>query len=138
MRTADDVPVTIFGGTEAAAPRYPAGVTVGRAPLAGPEPGRIDLRAVLGSLSEEGITRLLVEGGPTVARSFLDAGLVDEAVIFRGTEPLGNAGLPPILDRGLELFEDTRTWRLADERAIGADRVRRYRAIGPSHVETAR
>ena len=135
VRTAGDVPVTIIGGTEAAAPRYPAGVTVGRAPLAGREPGRIDLRAVLGGLSEDGITRLLVEGGPTVARSFLDAGLVDEAVIFRGTEALGDAGLPPILDRGLEMFEDTRTWRLADERAIGADHVRRYRAIGPSHVE---
>ena len=73
-----------------------------------------------------------------MARSFLDAGLVDEVVIFRGTEPLGAGGLQPILDRGLEMFDDARNWRLADERAIGADRVRRYRAIGPSHVETAR
>ncbi|MET0193555.1 MAG: bifunctional diaminohydroxyphosphoribosylaminopyrimidine deaminase/5-amino-6-(5-phosphoribosylamino)uracil reductase RibD [Hyphomicrobiaceae bacterium] len=135
VRSAGEVPVTIIGSTDAPAPRYPSGVTVGRAPLAGREPGRIDLRAVLGGLSEDGITRLLVEGGPTVARSFLDAGLVDEAVIFRGTEALGAAGLPPILDPGLEMFEDTRTWRLADERAIGADHVRRYRAIGPSHVE---
>jgi diaminohydroxyphosphoribosylaminopyrimidine deaminase / 5-amino-6-(5-phosphoribosylamino)uracil reductase len=138
VRTAGDVPVTIIGGTDTAAPHYPSGVTVGRAPLAGREPGRIDLGAVLGGLSEDGITRLLVEGGPTVARSFLDAGLVDEALIFRGTEPLGSAGLPPILDGSLEVFEDTRRWRLADERSIGADRILRYRAIGPSHVETGR
>jgi diaminohydroxyphosphoribosylaminopyrimidine deaminase/5-amino-6-(5-phosphoribosylamino)uracil reductase len=137
VRTSGDVPVTIVGGTDAPEPRYPAGVTLGRVPLAGREPGRLDMRAVLGLLSSDGITRLLVEGGPTVARSFIDAGLVDEAVIFRGAETLGPKGLPPIPGRGLDLFEDTKTWRLAEERNIGADQVRHYRAIGPSHVETA-
>jgi diaminohydroxyphosphoribosylaminopyrimidine deaminase/5-amino-6-(5-phosphoribosylamino)uracil reductase len=136
VRTASQAPVTIFGGTEAAGPHYPAGVAIRRAPLA--ETWRLDLRTVLSGLDEDGITRLLVEGGPAVARSFLDAGLVDEAVIFRGTEPLGGAGLPPILDRSLEIFEDARAWRLADERAIGTDHVRRYRALGPAHVDSSR
>jgi diaminohydroxyphosphoribosylaminopyrimidine deaminase/5-amino-6-(5-phosphoribosylamino)uracil reductase len=136
IRTAGDAPVTIIGSTEASHPHYPATVTIKRAPRN--DTWRLDLRAVLGNLHEDGITRLLVEGGPTVARSFLDAGLVDEAIIFRGTEPLGAAGLQPILDRGVEIFEDARTWRLADERAIGTDHVRRYRAIGPAHAEAGR
>ena len=138
VRTARAVPVTIVGSTAAAEPHYPSGVAVARAPLAGREPGQLDLRAVLGALSQDGITRLLVEGGPSVARSFLDAGLVDEIVIFRGTEPLGAAGLPPILGSSLKMFDDTRIWRLTEERSIGSDHRRHYRAIGPSHVETAR
>ncbi len=103
---AAEVPVTIIGGTEATPPRYPTGVTIKRAPRN--ETWRLDLSAVLEGLHEDGITRLLVEGGPTVARSFLDAGLIDEAVVFRGTEPLGPAGVQPILDRGIETFDDVR------------------------------
>ncbi len=38
---------------------------------------------ILLSLSADGITRILVEGGPTVWRAFADAGLVDEVVLFR-------------------------------------------------------
>jgi diaminohydroxyphosphoribosylaminopyrimidine deaminase/5-amino-6-(5-phosphoribosylamino)uracil reductase len=126
--------VTIIGGTEATPPRYPTGVTIKRAPRN--ETWRLDLIAVLEGLHEDGITRLLVEGGPTVARSFLDAGLIDEAVVFRGTEPLGPAGVRPILDRGIETFDDVRAWRLADERAVGPDHVCRYRALGRSHLES--
>jgi diaminohydroxyphosphoribosylaminopyrimidine deaminase/5-amino-6-(5-phosphoribosylamino)uracil reductase len=133
VRTAASVPLTIIGSTEAAPPHFPAGVVTRRVAIG--ETWRLDLAAVLRDLHEDGITRLLVEGGPTVARSFLDAGLVDEAVIFRGAEPLGREGLEPILGRSAEIFEDARTWRLADDRGIGADRVRRYRARGPSHPE---
>ena len=43
--------------------------------------GRLDLHQVLKTLSEQGITRLMVEGGPTVAASFVAADLVDEAVL---------------------------------------------------------
>jgi diaminohydroxyphosphoribosylaminopyrimidine deaminase/5-amino-6-(5-phosphoribosylamino)uracil reductase len=128
MRTAGTVPTTIIGSPEANPPRYPAGVTIKRAPRN--ETWRLDLRTVLRGLHEDGITRLLVEGGPTVARSFLDDGLVDEVVVFRGTEPLGAGGAQPILDRGVAIFDDARKWRLADERAIGTNRVRRYRALG--------
>lgn len=44
--------------------------------------GLLDLRAVLAVLSKRGVGRLLVEGGPTVAASFLEAGLVDEVYAF--------------------------------------------------------
>jgi len=129
MRTAGTVPTIIIGSPEANPPRYPPDVIIKRAPRN--DTWRLDLRAVLRGLHEDGITRLLVEGGPTVARSFLDDGLTDEVVVFRGTEALGAGGVQPILDRGIEIFEDARKWRLADDRAIGTNRVRRYRALGP-------
>ena len=61
--------------------------------------GRLDLDAVLKALAERGITRLMVEGGPTVAAAFVKADLVDEAALFRSPNPLGEGidaleGLP--------------------------------------------
>jgi len=43
--------------------------------------------AVLEMLAARGITRLLVEGGPKVWRSFADAGLIDEVALFMAGPP---------------------------------------------------
>ncbi len=51
--------------------------------------GRLDLDAVLKALAERGITRLMVEGGPTVAAAFVQADLVDEAALFRSPNAIG-------------------------------------------------
>ncbi len=128
VRAAGKVPVTIIGRTGTSVPHFPAGVAAKQ--VVSDSEGRTDLGAALRSLHDEGVTRLLVEGGPAVARSFLDRDLVDEVVLFRGTGNLGSAGLKPLCDRGIESFGDSRRWTLHDERAIGADSVRVYRARG--------
>ena len=46
--------------------------------------GRIWIPALLEALVERGITRLLVEGGPSVWHAFDRAGMIDEVVMFRG------------------------------------------------------
>jgi diaminohydroxyphosphoribosylaminopyrimidine deaminase/5-amino-6-(5-phosphoribosylamino)uracil reductase len=92
--------------------------------------GRLDLKAVLESLTADGVTRVLVEGGPTIAAAFLAADLVDEVVIGRGTEALGPRGRKPLGSRGLEALADTARWQLSDERMIGDDRLTVYRAAG--------
>jgi diaminohydroxyphosphoribosylaminopyrimidine deaminase/5-amino-6-(5-phosphoribosylamino)uracil reductase len=51
--------------------------------------GMLGVRDALETLAGRGITRVLVEGGPSVARAFLDADLVDEAVIYQGPKPVG-------------------------------------------------
>lgn len=135
VRTADRAPLTIIGSSQAKPPAYPKGVTVRRAGRN--DTWRLDLPTVLRGLSEDGITRLLVEGGPTVAYSFLEDRVVDEAVIVQGTGTLGAEGHRPILDRGIDMFEDTRKWRLVEDRRIGADRMRRYRARGRLEGEGA-
>ncbi len=71
--------------------------------------GRLDLAAVLTALAGRGITRLMVEGGPTVAASFLKAGLVDEAALFRSPNPLG-AGIDAL--EGLPLTALTKSPKL--------------------------
>jgi diaminohydroxyphosphoribosylaminopyrimidine deaminase / 5-amino-6-(5-phosphoribosylamino)uracil reductase len=90
--------------------------------------GWLDLPAVVRGLARLGITRLLVEGGPTVARSFLEQSLVDEVVLFIGAGVLGTAGLKPLRDRGIDVFDDSIRWTLTDERPLGADRMKIYRS----------
>ena len=57
----------------------PASVEVLRVPG---DAGRPDLAAALGALANKGIQNLLVEPGPTLARAFLDAGLVDTVALI--------------------------------------------------------
>ena len=126
--TAERVPVTIFGDTGSTPPPYPKGVEVRRMP-AGAD-GRLSLAVVLESLAAEGVTRVLVEGGPTIAGAILAADLVDEVVIGHGTEALGSKGRKPAGEHGLEFLEETERWQTVDERMIGADRLSVHRRIG--------
>jgi diaminohydroxyphosphoribosylaminopyrimidine deaminase / 5-amino-6-(5-phosphoribosylamino)uracil reductase len=57
-----------------------------------------NLSAVLRTLAERGITRLLVEGGARVASSFVAAGLIDEFWLLRGESSIGADGVAA-LDR---------------------------------------
>lgn len=66
------------------ATRQPRRLAFGRGPL--PEGSELELRSgplaeELASLAAEGVQSLLLEGGPTIAASFLDDGLVDRLVV---------------------------------------------------------
>ncbi|TMJ72872.1 MAG: bifunctional diaminohydroxyphosphoribosylaminopyrimidine deaminase/5-amino-6-(5-phosphoribosylamino)uracil reductase RibD [Alphaproteobacteria bacterium] len=128
LQTAERVPVTIFGDTRSTPPPYPRGVEVRRMP-AGPD-GRLNLSVALESLAAEGVTRVLVEGGPTIAGAFLAADLVDEVVIGHGTETLGSKGRMPVGDHGLEFLARSERWQTVEERGIGADRLSVHRRTG--------
>ncbi len=91
VRTAAEVPVWVIAAEDADAAREAAlaerGIEVLRAPRG--RDGRLFLPAVLKLLGLLGITRLMVEGGPTVAAAFLDAELVDELALFFSPVLLG-------------------------------------------------
>ena len=82
--SARDVPVWLFTAaapsSAALAAAEAAGVRVMRVPAVG---DRLWLPGVLEAVVAEGVTRLLVEGGPTLWQSFAAAGLVDEVVHYR-------------------------------------------------------
>lgn len=52
-----------------------------------------DLTSMLSDLHERGVTRLFVEGGPTIASAFLAADLVDEVLIYIAAALLGGPRL---------------------------------------------
>jgi len=66
--------------------------------------GRLDLEDVLKVLAEQGITRLMVEGGPKVAGGFATAGLVDELALLRGGKTIGAGGIEPLEGMPLDGF----------------------------------
>jgi diaminohydroxyphosphoribosylaminopyrimidine deaminase/5-amino-6-(5-phosphoribosylamino)uracil reductase len=91
--------------------------------------GKPDLKAAMKILAQRGITRLLVEGGPTIAKAFLDAGLAEEIVIIQGSGQTPCEGtMLPFLDRGLERLTESPDFIKADERRAGSDRIDIYRS----------
>ena len=97
------------------------GVRVFRAPEAN---GRLDLAAVLKRLNAEGITRLMVEGGPTVAASFVSAGLVDEVALLRGAVTIGAGGLDALAGMKLDALTEGMTALGAEK--LGVDTLEHY------------
>ena len=86
--------------------------------------GRLDLEQVLRTLAGEGITRLMVEGGPTVAASLVAADLVDEAVLLRGDKEIGAGGIGPL--EGMELDALTSCLHMRDSETLEPDTLEHY------------
>jgi diaminohydroxyphosphoribosylaminopyrimidine deaminase/5-amino-6-(5-phosphoribosylamino)uracil reductase len=91
--------------------------------------GLLAVRDALEMLASRGITRVLVEGGPTVARAFLDADVVDEAVIYQGAKPAGADGLMPFVSEGLDRVTSSGHFMRLDARSFGPDRMTWWRRV---------
>jgi len=81
--------------------------------------GRLDLDEVLKVLAEQGITRLMVEGGPKVAGAIAAANLVDELVLLRGEKNIGPTGIAPL--EGMPIDGLTGQLRSRGREKIGPD-----------------
>jgi diaminohydroxyphosphoribosylaminopyrimidine deaminase/5-amino-6-(5-phosphoribosylamino)uracil reductase len=127
VSSAREVPVWVFCASDAPAEREHAlaglGVTVIRSPAG---EGSLDLHAVLRALAERGITRLMVEGGPKVAASFLRAGLIDEALLLHGSLTIGPDGVDALDGLALGALTASPVLVLSDTQTIGGDKLERY------------
>ena len=72
----------------------------------------ISLKGVMQKLSDQGITRLLCEGGGKLAASLIRSELVDEIVTFHGGLIVGADGVPSIGELGINALIDAKRWRL--------------------------
>ena len=100
------------------APRQPRRLVFGRGPL--PDGSELELRTgalgdELRALADEGVQSLLLEGGPTLATAFLEAGLVDKLAVFVAPALAGDG--PRFLDR---LTAPVALQRL-ESRPVGSD-----------------
>jgi diaminohydroxyphosphoribosylaminopyrimidine deaminase/5-amino-6-(5-phosphoribosylamino)uracil reductase len=94
--------------------------------VAADENGHPDPADVSRQLAEQGITRLLIEGGGIVAAAFLSLGLIDELVWFRGPSVIGGDGLPAIAAFGVDILKDTPVARRISVETMGVDLIERY------------
>lgn len=127
IATASETPTWVFGGTKASKIAEEVlrakGCEVFRV---AEKKGKFDLKRILKILGKRGITRLMVEGGPTVAASFVAADLVDEAVLLHGPGAIGSDGINAL--EGMPLARLTRSSRLAAQASemVGADRMETF------------
>lgn len=121
-RTAQDVPLWICHGPDAAAPLREAWTGLGARLIAcGLVAGRVDPAAVLRALGEAGITRVFCEGGGQLASSLLAADLVDELQVFSAGIALGAEGQPGLGALGIERLAEAPRFTLEAVDRVGAD-----------------
>ena len=82
--------------------------------------GRVDLRALLRKLAEEGCNEVLVETGATLAGAFVAAGLVDELIFYLAPKLLGSSARP-IFDLPIDKMSGQLPLIIQDIRAVGED-----------------
>jgi len=76
---------------------------------------------------------VMIEGGAGAAAAFMQAGLVDELLLYRAPIMLGQ-GAAALDDIGLSsLHEAHNLWQLVDSRMLGKDRMERYVRIRAIH-----
>jgi diaminohydroxyphosphoribosylaminopyrimidine deaminase/5-amino-6-(5-phosphoribosylamino)uracil reductase len=125
VRTASAVPVWIFCSPDADPARQAELKAAScRVFNVATVAGRPWIPAVTEALVAEGVTRLLVEGGPAVWRSFFAVGLVDEVVQYRA----GTAGAPrkagdEAAARALAGYAGPMSFSLAGGRLLGDDEL---------------
>ena len=86
--------------------------------------GRLDLGEVLKLLAQRGITRVMIEGGPTVASALIEADLVDEAIFFHSPMVIGEGGLQALEPRAVQLLG--RHIKRVSSEPVGPDRQETY------------
>jgi diaminohydroxyphosphoribosylaminopyrimidine deaminase/5-amino-6-(5-phosphoribosylamino)uracil reductase len=86
--------------------------------------GRLDLTAVLKLLAARGITRLMVEGGPTLASAFISADLVDEALLFHSPTRVGDDGLAALEPHARTILDQHLKCNSSEQ--VGLDRQEYY------------
>jgi diaminohydroxyphosphoribosylaminopyrimidine deaminase/5-amino-6-(5-phosphoribosylamino)uracil reductase len=82
---------------------------------------RVDLPGLLRILAEREVNELLVEAGASLCGSLLQAGLVDELVVYLAPHLLGSAAHGMFTIPGLDTMQDRVTLDIQDVRAVGHD-----------------
>lgn len=93
-----------------------------------------DLHAILADLHERGIQRLFVEGGPTLASAFVEAGLVDRVLAYLAPVLLGGDRLA-LTDIGVGSIDAALRLEVDDWVPLGTDLLAIARPANASHSQ---
>ena len=121
-RTARETPVWLLHGPSAPDPARKAWEATGATLIETPETdGHLDLTAALQTLANKGLTRILSEGGSTLAAALVKAGLVDELAMFTGGVLIGAEGHPALGPLALTALSAAPRPRLRQTERLGTD-----------------
>src|SRR6201996_2060726 len=119
VQTARTVPTYVITTTPPSPELLECGVRVLQVKAVGD--GRPELEAALAALKDQGLTRVLVEGGGQVAGAFLRCGLVERIEWFRASMVLGAEGRPGIGALAVHELAAAPRFRRTEARPVGAD-----------------
>ena len=88
--------------------------------------GHLDLTAALKILAAQGITRILSEGGGTVAAALIAAGLVDDLIHLTAGRLIGADGTAALGPLALPRLADAPAFRLIAQQALGPDTLTQW------------
>lgn len=116
-------PTLVAVGAEAGEARLAALATAGvDAIRAGDRPGEgVDPARLLGHLFDRGVRHALLEGGPTLAGSFISEGLVDEVIAYLAPALLVSGMWPALRGYGVRRVDETVRLRFTDITTVGPD-----------------
>jgi diaminohydroxyphosphoribosylaminopyrimidine deaminase / 5-amino-6-(5-phosphoribosylamino)uracil reductase len=121
-RTAKDHPVWLLHCPSASETSCKAWAATGATLVEIPETkGQLDLNAALQTLAAKGLTRILSEGGSTLAAALVKAQLVDDLAFFSGGALIGAEGHPALGPLLLGALSDAPRPRLRDAQSLGPD-----------------
>jgi len=91
---------------------------------------RVDLSLLMSYLHEEGIEKLMLEGGATLNFSMIKAGLIDEIRICVAPMVVGGANAKTFFDgEGFDLMDHAVKLELVDSYSLGKDLILTYKVI---------
>ncbi len=85
--------------------------------------GHVALPLALPRLAEEGLTRVMVEGGSKIANALIKVDLVDEINFVFGNKKIGEGGIKPLQEISLDSLEKSGKFSKKSVRFIDEDRV---------------
>lgn len=91
---------------------------------------RVDLTSLMSYLHEEGIEKLMLEGGATLNFSMIKAGLIDEIRICVAPMVVGGADSKTFFDgEGFDLMDEAVRLELVDSYSLGKDLILTYKVL---------
>jgi len=82
---------------------------------------RLDLDVLLKELGKRGVNELQVEAGATLCGALLEAGLVDEILLYQAACLLGDQARPAFVLAALQSMDARQRLRIEDSRMLGQD-----------------
>lgn len=90
----------------------------------------VDLVALMSYLHEEGIDKLMLEGGATLNFSMIKSGLIDEVSICVAPMIVGGANAKTFFDgEGFDTMDEAVRLELIDSYPLGKDLILRYKVL---------
>ncbi len=126
VQTAREIPTWILTSVQGAAGDEYSDCGVKVMKIKAGSAGSIVMQAALEALGKEGVTRLLVEGGGTLAGSLLAADLIDDITWFRSNSVMGADGISAVAGYGISDPNQMKRFKRVGTMPVGVDMMERY------------